>query len=81
MTLMWLDMHSGGNNIPDRGAIYVIGTAAKALGHVVSSVTLSRISIRHSRCRYHEKRQQWSRISFRILLFSFTGMESFLTLL
>jgi len=42
-------------NIPDRGATYVIGTVAKALGHDVSSMTLSRSSIRYSRYRNCEK--------------------------
>lgn len=42
-------------NIPDRGATYVIGTVAKALGHDISSVTLSRSSIRRSRCKNREQ--------------------------
>jgi len=42
-------------NIPDRGATYVIGTVAKALGHDISSVTLPRNSIRRSRFRNREK--------------------------
>ena len=42
-------------NIPDRGATYVIGTVAKALGHESSSVTLLRSSITRSRCRNCEK--------------------------
>ena len=42
-------------NIPDRGATYIVGTVAKALGHDVSSMTLSRSSIRRSRYRNREK--------------------------
>jgi len=35
-------------NLPDRGATYIVGTVAKALGHDVSTMTLSRSSIRRS---------------------------------
>jgi len=42
-------------NIPDRGATYVVGTVAKALGHDVSSMTLSRSSIRRSRSRNRQQ--------------------------
>jgi len=42
-------------NLPDRGATYVVGAVAKALGHDVSTVTLSRSSIRRSSCRNRQK--------------------------
>ena len=42
-------------NIPDRGATHVVGTVAKALGHDVSSMTLSRSSVRRSCYRNREK--------------------------
>jgi len=35
--------------LPDRGAVFVAGTVARALGHDVSEITLSRSSIRRSR--------------------------------
>ena len=42
-------------NLPDRGATYVVGAVAKALGHDVSTVTLSRSSIRRSSCRNRQE--------------------------
>ena len=42
-------------NKPDRGATYVVGTVAKALGHDINCMTLSRSLIRRSRNRNHEK--------------------------
>jgi hypothetical protein len=36
-------------NLPDRGAVFVAGAVAQALGHKLSDITLSRSSIRRSR--------------------------------
>jgi hypothetical protein len=38
-------------NVPDRGATFIVGAVAQALGHNVNSMTLSRSSIRRSRYR------------------------------
>ena len=35
----------------DRGATYIVGAVAKALGHDVTTMTLSRSSVRRSRCK------------------------------
>ena len=42
-------------NVPDRGATYIVGAVAKALGHDVGSMTLSRSSIRRSRYKNREE--------------------------
>ena len=36
-------------NLPDRGAVFVAGAVAKALGHDIGDITLSRRSVRRSR--------------------------------
>ena len=41
-------------NLPDRRAAFVVGTVAKALGHNISDMTLSRSSIRRSRNKNRE---------------------------
>jgi len=38
-------------NVPDRGATYIVGAVAKALGHDVTTLTLSRSAIRRSCCK------------------------------
>jgi len=50
-------------NLTNRGDTYIVGTAAKALCHDVSTMTLSRSSIRRSHYRNRENRQQWIRSS------------------
>ena len=42
-------------NMPDRGATFVIGAVAKALGHDVNEMTLSRSSVRRLRCKNREQ--------------------------
>jgi len=42
-------------NVPDRGATYIVGAVAKALGHDVGSMTLSRSSIR---CTHQKNRKE-----------------------
>jgi hypothetical protein len=42
-------------NLPDRGATFVLGAVAKALGQDVAAMTLSRSSIRRSRCKNREE--------------------------
>ena len=51
ITLKWPD----GVSIPERGATYIIRSVTKALGRDVSSMTLSRNSVRRSRYRNREK--------------------------
>jgi len=53
MILMWLEHWTGWTY--QTGATYVTGTVSKALGHDISSMTLSRSSIGRSRCRNREK--------------------------
>ena len=53
----WLDTSDSRimqRNIPVRGATYIVGTVAKALGHDLSTMTLSRSSMRHAHYRNHE---------------------------
>lgn len=42
-------------SLPDRGATYIVAAVAKALGHDVGTMTLSRSSIRRSRISNREK--------------------------
>jgi hypothetical protein len=42
-------------NLPDRGATYVVNAVAKALGHDVGNMTLSRSSISRLRNQNHEE--------------------------
>lgn len=42
-------------NVPDRGATFIVGAVAQALGHDVDTMTLSRSSIRRSRYKNREE--------------------------
>ena len=42
-------------NLPDRGVVFVAGAVARALGHDVSEITLSRSSVRRSRIEGRKK--------------------------